>query len=302
MSSSVLKKCPSKSILLLDPLRVKPFADQPRKRFRGIKQLAESIRLVGQATPIIVTPCREDGFDAELVDGERRLQACRLGKMRIKAVVEHCASSPDRFALSIAANFCRQEHDCIEIAEAIQQLKSHGRTGEEIAGIFGKTATSISQHNSLLKLHPQVQEMLKRAGDEQRESRVRRRGRGRMTLSVALLLVGLNETQQLRAAGHITKKKLSMAAARNYVVNQAKKTGVKVGRQTSPRAKLMALWNAVDTFRHRIEPLVLGSFAALAPVLESANSRERQTLAAQIKQLRDDLGGLAGALQKAGGK
>jgi len=69
------------TFLLLDPFRVKPFADQPRKRFRGIEQLAKSIRLVGQVTPIVVTPCRESGFDAELVDGERRLQACRMPKI-----------------------------------------------------------------------------------------------------------------------------------------------------------------------------------------------------------------------------
>ena len=44
--------------LLLDPFRVKPFADQPRKRFRDIPQLAASIRLAGQVTPIVVTTCR----------------------------------------------------------------------------------------------------------------------------------------------------------------------------------------------------------------------------------------------------
>ena len=34
----------------LDPFRVKPFKDQPRKRFRGIAKLAASIRRIGQVT------------------------------------------------------------------------------------------------------------------------------------------------------------------------------------------------------------------------------------------------------------
>jgi len=93
-----------KLFVMFDPGRVKPFADQPRKRFRGIKQLAESIRLVGQVTPIVVTPYRENGFDAELIDGERRLQACRLSNLRIKAVIEDCASPADRCG---SGTYCR---------------------------------------------------------------------------------------------------------------------------------------------------------------------------------------------------
>jgi hypothetical protein len=41
-------------LISIDPDRVMPFGDQPRKRFRGIKQLADSIKLVGQRTPIQV--------------------------------------------------------------------------------------------------------------------------------------------------------------------------------------------------------------------------------------------------------
>ena len=110
---------PSGVILKLDPARVKPFADNPRKRFRGIKQLAESIRLIGQVTPIVVTRSRENGFDAELVDGERRLRACLVGKMPVKAVIEGDDKVADRYVRSVAANFCRQGHDAVEIMEAV---------------------------------------------------------------------------------------------------------------------------------------------------------------------------------------
>jgi ParB/RepB/Spo0J family partition protein len=291
-----------KSTLTLDPFRVKPFAEQPRKRFRGIPQLAESIRLVGQVTPIVVTPCEENGFDAELVDGERRLQACRLKNMRIKAIIDGAATPAERFALSIAANFCRQPHDCIEISEAVARLKSHGKTAEEIAGIFGKTPAWVYQNASLATLHPDVQEMLKIAGDDQRESRIQRRGLGRMTRSIALLLVPLDQQQQLKAARHITKRKLSMAAARNYVLSTAKGAGKTVGREISPRAKLHVLWNAVEAARHALDRHCSMRFAELQSILSTANARQLKTLAGQLGNLCDDLSGLRKSLTKAGEK
>jgi ParB-like chromosome segregation protein Spo0J len=45
-----------------DPRRVRPLPGQPRKRFRGIRELAASIAEVGQLAPGIVT--RVDGNDA----------------------------------------------------------------------------------------------------------------------------------------------------------------------------------------------------------------------------------------------
>lgn len=287
-----------KSTVLLDPWRVKPFADQPRKRFRGIPQLAESIRLVGQVTPIIVTACRENGFDAELVDGERRLQACRLGKMRIKAVFEGKVNAAERFALSIAANFCRQEHDCLEVAEAIQRLKAEGRSIEEIAGIFGKGGSWVHQHTSLLSLHPDVQEMLKRAGDEQKQSRKQIRARGRMTLSIALLLVPLSRPVQLQTANHIVKNKLSMAAARSYVLKIAAAKNTKVGHKRSPKHDFIMFWNAMDTFRHRIDRLSVVSHAHLQSMLGAASDREAKALAGQIDEVCDNLKVVSHELRK----
>jgi len=75
--------------LILDPQTVKPFTDQPRKRFRGIPQLAESIRLAGQVTPIVVTRLEPalNGYRYELTDGERRLQACLAAGLKVKAVL-----------------------------------------------------------------------------------------------------------------------------------------------------------------------------------------------------------------------
>ena len=161
---------------------------------------------------------------------------------------------------------CRQEHDCIEIAEAIKRLRDHGRTCAEIAGIFGKHPTWVSQMSLLPTLHPEVQTMLQRAGDEAKETRLQRRGRGRMTLSIGLLLAPLDQAAQLSAAKKITTMKMSMAGARNYIRKFAAKTNTPVGRETSPHAKFEKLWNAVEVFRHAIEPLATADYSALMAI------------------------------------
>jgi len=285
-------------VIKLDPWRVKPFAGQPRKRFRGIDKLAESIWQVGQVTPIVVTPLREKDFDAELVDGERRLQACRSMDLPVRAIFGRDVSAGDRFALSIAANFCRQDHDCVEIAEAVEKLQAQGRTYNQIASIFGKTNTFVAQHLAIRRLHPDVQEMLKRAGDEAKQSHKQLRARGRMTLSVALLLVPLKPTDQVRAAKHIAKKKLSIAASRNYVYNLGKKRGQTLGKSTSPRQRFHVLWNQTDTYRHALARYAEAKYADWKLVCEAIGPCQVGMLVGQLRMMCDDLHGIADTLEK----
>jgi ParB family chromosome partitioning protein len=142
-----------------DPTRVRPLPDQPRKRFYGIKELAASIAEVGQSTPGIVTLLEGDkDFDAQLIDGERRLRACKLLGKPFRAEVQK--DTPDAFAASFAANFGKQEHDCIEIAFALGRLRDEGRTVQQLAALAGKSTCWVSQHLAILKLHPDVQGMM----------------------------------------------------------------------------------------------------------------------------------------------
>ena len=106
---------------VLDPKTISPFSQNPRKRFRGIPQLAAAIKLIGQTTPIEVTALNPpiDQYAYELTDGERRLRACSEYNIPILAYVSDAADK-DKFARSVAANFCRQKHDCVEVAEAIR--------------------------------------------------------------------------------------------------------------------------------------------------------------------------------------
>ena len=95
-------------LLLCTGSRVRPLPGQPRKRFGGIRELAASIVEIGQATPGIVTLVTDDpAFDAQLVDGERRLRACRLAGRPFRAEVREDGDDESIFAASFAANFGR---------------------------------------------------------------------------------------------------------------------------------------------------------------------------------------------------
>jgi len=276
-------------LLTLDPKRVKPFAKQPRKRFRGIKQLAESIRAVGQVTPIVVTGCDDPKYDAELVDGERRLRACLLGQMPIRAVTEANGSAADRYVKSVAANFCRQPHDAVEIMQAVLALKADGRTGKEIARIFGKTVSWVSQYASLRKLSPAVLAELKIAGDEVKQSKAQRRRKGRLTFSTALLLVPLPRPLQAKAMGGILAGKMSLAEARAFIHRMAASKGASVGKRKSPRRQLEAVSGAVDTCYHQVDRYLRMPGSQMKALVRAATPEERKRLADQLETLCESL-------------
>ena len=287
--------------ITLDPWRVKPFDGQPRKRFRGVKQLAQSIQLVGQVTPIIVAPSTDKKFLAELVDGERRLSACRLGNLPVKAVFADAASVKERFAQSVAANFCRQNHDALEIAEAVVRFREDGRTIEEIAGIFGKSTCWVAQHASLLRLHKDVQAMLARPGDE--GGKRPHRGLGQMTFSLAIALAPLPAEKQAKAAKQIVREKMTLAAARNHVRRIIEKYTPKTqtaGKSMSPRARFVVLGTAVQAARHSFDRYATMSFNQLNAIASAGTPREATALATMIDAFREEVDGIAGALRKAG--
>ena len=286
-------------IVTLDPARVKPFDGNPRKRFRGIDKLAESIRLVGQVTPILVTACKDPDYDAELVDGERRLRACLQGGMRVRVVFEDVAAA-DRYLRSVAANFCRQGHDAVEIMEAVLAMKDAGRTPEESAAIFGKTASWVAQYASLRRLAPAVLKKLQIAGDEAKLSKAERRARGRMTLSIALLLVGLPEEQQVKVLARIIGDKMSMVQARTYVYRVLKQRARSGARAVAPRKQFQALSTAIQNCMHVVERYVSMPGAEIGPMLRNVVTDERKRLSKQLETLCDGLLMLADALEGTG--
>ncbi len=141
-----------------NPFRVRPLPEQIREQFVGIYELAASIKALTQILPIVVTEIEGNpDYDAQLVDGERRLEACKHLKRGVVAFLwDGKTNVEDLYALSVAANCNRQGHNVVEFLHAIQRFMKHGKTQEQIAQIFGKSQGWVSQHYLLRNLHPTV--------------------------------------------------------------------------------------------------------------------------------------------------
>ncbi len=189
--------------LEIDIDRISPNAQQPRTTFReeSLEELAQSIRANGVVQPILV---RKNGLGYELVAGERRWRAAqRAGLHKIPAVVKDV---PDEKLLELALieNIQREELNPIEEANAYQRLMQDFKLRQEdIARQVGKERSSIANMLRLLRLSPDVQQLVE-------DSRISM-GHARAILSLE------DETLQRQVAEDIIAKGLSVRETERIV-------------------------------------------------------------------------------------
>lgn len=273
-----------------DPARVRPLPGQPRKRFRRIKELADSISEIGQSSPGLVTLVDDDpDFEAQLIDGERRLRACTMAGVTFRAEVHSNENPADTFARSFAVNFNKQNHDAIEIAHALQRMRDDGRTLEACGRTAGMSTTWVTTHLNLLKLHEDVQEMM--IPDEG--------GGTALRFQIAQLLVPLPHDLQLRHAKKIAADGMSGAEARRYVLKQtAGRKNVKPSGQGRSRS-IRTLGSIARATHDRIGVYLDMKPAALTEMICNVDDDTKAELADQMEALADGLAGLAEELRKA---
>jgi ParB family transcriptional regulator, chromosome partitioning protein len=171
------------------PVRVLPLASlkpnrlQPRTRFEetGIEELAESIRTQGLVQPIVVAPDPDGSYG--IIAGERRFRAARrAGLTEVPVVVREVADDRERLELALVENLQRSDLNPIEEAEAYLALQEKfGLSQEEVAARVGKGRPTVANALRLLRLPPEVLEMLRD---------------GRLTAGQARPLLGLTGREQ----------------------------------------------------------------------------------------------------------
>ena len=137
--------------------------EQPRKHFneQELHELAGSIKEIGLVAPITV----EDNADGTytLVDGERRLRACKLNKFHeIDVYIQERSNHNGRELLikATAANVSRADMNPVEQARAYQKLFDGGESVRNIAIKVGTSTTSIYYGLKLMKFTPEEQELM----------------------------------------------------------------------------------------------------------------------------------------------
>lgn len=153
----------SDAIFWIDVEKIKPNPYQPRKDFDpvALQDLSDSIRMYGLLQPLTVTRkevMKEDGglaVEYELISGERRLRASKLGGLtQIPAIIR--AKEEDartKLELAIIENIQREDLNVIDRARAFHQLvQEFGFKHAQVAEKMGKSREYVTNSMRLLNL------------------------------------------------------------------------------------------------------------------------------------------------------
>lgn len=202
--------------------RIEPDPSQPRKNFTEteLDELAESIKEHGLLQPIIVTPQKGSGRYI-IVAGERRWRASqKAGLKEIQAIVRNFDNPQDQLEASLIENIQREDLNPIEEAQAYQRLiQDFGLTQEEAAQKVSRSRTAVTNALRLLKLAPEVQQMVID---------------GKLSMGHARALLGVNDSDlQKELAEKIIREELSVRETEKLIRNldHPKKN---VSRETDP--------------------------------------------------------------------
>jgi ParB family chromosome partitioning protein len=213
---------PQSGLVDVDPNRVDPNPEQPRRSFdeEGITALAESIRTHGLLHPIVVERQGSDRY--RLVAGERRLRAAlRAGVATIPAILRPATESARQaLELALVENLQRAQLSPLEEAAAYARLAdTFGLSHEAIGLRMGRSRSAVSNTVRLLSLAAAVQEAV---------------AEGRLTAGHARALLPLAEAEQEKVARTIADEGLSVRRVEQLVQQQQAAPSVDAGRAGKP--------------------------------------------------------------------
>jgi len=235
------------ALRLVEVDRIRPNPEQPRMTFSGqaLEQLAESVRMHGVLTPILVR--RDDrGQGFVLIAGERRLRAAGLaGLERVPCWIREHLSSREQLELALVENIQREDLDPIETAESYYRLvHEFGLTQAEVARRVGKDRATVANAIRLLRL-PQ------RALAEVRQ--------GRISAGHGKALLGLADDQQLlRILSEVVAKDLSVRATERLVASLVRPSGQRTRRPSPAMVKLSSRLSRSLESKVKVEPRARG--------------------------------------------
>lgn len=228
------------SIVLLPCSIIKANPNQPRKSFdkTDIDLLSYSIRNNGIIQPLIVR--YSDKKEYELICGERRLIAAKkMGLSTVPCIimkVNECES----LLYSLTENIQRKNLNFFEEADAYKCLIDvFDLSQEEISRRTGKSQSSISNKIRLLKLSPEIREIIVE------NSLTERHGR-------ALLRIE-DEQLQFTALSYIVKRHLNVNETENYI--DLILSPVETARSQPKFKKLKDIKIFINTINHAVDTM-----------------------------------------------
>ena len=147
-------------VVMVKITNVEPNREQPRKHFDEdkLEELADSIRQFGVIEPLLVTD-KKDHY--EIIAGERRWRASKVAGLKEIPVIVKDYSEQQIVEVSLIENIQREDLNPIEEAQAYKRLADEFNfTQDKIAERVSKSRSEITNSMRLLKLCPEVQQMI----------------------------------------------------------------------------------------------------------------------------------------------
>lgn len=220
---------------------------QPRVYFNedSITRLADSIRSVGQVYPGIVRSLGENSY--ELLDGERRWRAITKVGVDYRALVVDIDNNAVPFLIAAIANFNREAHTPLEIADSIEHMYDVVKMPiEDIARILGITVHWTYQMLSLRHLHKDVRSMLDPTLPKDK----------RLPLTAAIHIAKTDYSLQPKLADRVRAKDVSLSGLRAEVVHVSKKAGTYIRtRREQPHRRWSSIGLRVNQIARMLEDL-----------------------------------------------
>lgn len=193
-----------------------PRANQPRQKFseESLQELANSIKAHGVLQPVLVRP---KGVNYEIIAGERRWRAAEKAGLKVIPALVKELQDLDAAEISLIENLQREDLSPIEEARAYTSLmEQYSYTQEMLAERVGKSRAHIANTIRLLKLGPEIIDMIDRKQISPGHARA--------------LLAIRNGREQIAVANNIILEKLSVRQVEQKV--QGKK-----GKSAKPARK-----------------------------------------------------------------
>lgn len=153
---------PGSGILTVPAERLRPSADQPRKRFddASIAELAESLKRHGVIQPLVV---EADGAGSyRIIAGERRWRAAKVAGLAELPVIVKEYGREKRLEVALVENVQREDLNPVDEAEAYRQLmEATGLTQDQVAERVGKSRPAVANALRLLSLPSEATEALR---------------------------------------------------------------------------------------------------------------------------------------------
>ena len=157
---SVLDPKEGEAVSVVKITKVEPDKENPRKQFSEdeLQELSDSIKQYGVLNPIIVQD-RKDHY--EIIAGERRWRAAKLAGLKEIPVIIRNYTEQEIAEIALIDNIQRKDLNPIEEALAYKRLlEEFNMKQDEIAEKVSKSRTAVTNSMRLLKLCPNVQQMI----------------------------------------------------------------------------------------------------------------------------------------------